>query len=196
MNSEGIDFKKIAAYLQGKLKANEKKATEKEIAQNPVLKTLIEMSLDWKSELADKNWQQAGKSVHALLSKQLDEIKAAEKNTQWMRGITTFDSKLLPIPEGVRPATVDTRRIKIQLGNSQLDISLYPVSTGSYELIGQLIDWNSVDIHTIVLKGSNQSLSADTNQFQLFQFPRVSAGHYSMKVKLGRKIIAVIDLDL
>ena len=44
----------------------------------------------------------------------------------------------MPLPEGVRPAAVSTRRLKYRIGEDILEISLHPVSPASYELIGQL----------------------------------------------------------
>ena len=196
MNPKKYDFEKIAAYLQGQLGADERNAIKKKIEQDPVLRSFIDASRELIDEVGDGYWKQVEPSVHALLSRQLQELKQARKNPRRQYGITTFDSKLLPVPEGVRPATVDSRRIKIQLRDGQLDLSLYPVSTGSFEIIGQILDWQSTQVMTMVLESRSAKLAAETNQFHLFQFPRVPCGKYTLKIKDGRSVVAAIDLEI
>ncbi len=190
------DYEKIAAYLRGQLRADERKAIEKKAEGDSAFKALVDVMKSWVEDIDDGQYRQVDSSVHALISRQLKELKKASPNSSWLKGITTFDSKLLPVPEGVRPATVDVRRVKVQFGESQLDVSLYPVSTTSYELIGQVLNWTDATPLQITLKGRGPTITADANQFQLFQFPRVPSDKYELKIKQGRRIIAVVDLEI
>ncbi|MEZ5358223.1 MAG: hypothetical protein R3F48_05275 [Candidatus Zixiibacteriota bacterium] len=189
-------FETIAAYLQGLLNAEERTELESRIASDSTLQALVEVVKGWLDEIDVGQYSGVEPSVHALLSRQLKEIKAADKNSRWQRGITTYDSKLLPVPEGVRPATVDVRRIKMQVGDWQMDLSLYPVSVNSYEVIGQILDCDIDETLTVTLKGRGPVLTSEANRFHLFQFPRVATGKQTLKIKQGRRIIAVVDLEI
>lgn len=196
MSSNVRDFETIAAFLRGQLNAEERKEIERRIASDPTLQSLVRAVSGWLEEINAGKYAGVEPSVHALLSRQLKEIKAADKKPGWRRGVTTYDSKLLPVPEGVRPATVDVRRVKVQIDDWQLDVSLYPVSVSSYEIIGQIIDCD-IDAPLIVtLNKRGTAVSAETNRFHLFQFPRVATGKYTLKIKQDRRIIAVVDLEI
>lgn len=190
------DYEQLIKFLRGQLNEEDRDEVERRLAEDPALHRLISLISELQDESDAIDWDNIQSPAHALFDRLLKDVKSSRKNEEVRRGITTFDSKFLPLPEGVRPATVDTRRIKYQVGDSQLDISLYPVSPGSYELIGQLSDLEAGETLEIELRRGHTRLSARSNEFQLFLFPRVPSGIYQLHIKSAGKVIAEVDIEL
>jgi len=112
------------------------------------------------------------------------------------RGVITYDSKLLPMPEGVRRASVDSRRIKVQVGDGRIAISLYPVTPKSYRLMGQLNDFEDYVEILIILRISGKKLETTCNEWGLFEFPRVPCGKCEIILKQKREFISTFELTL
>ena len=135
-------------------------------------------------------------AVERLADKLVKDFETGKKHKGQPYGVTVFDSKLLPLPEGVRPAVVDTRKLKFRVSDCTLDIALYPVSPDSYELIGQIAGGEAKDRFRVTLSARKNRYTTDTDQFQLFRFDRVFSGQYTLMIRQGRKTIAIVDLDL
>jgi hypothetical protein len=196
MYDTDMDFGQLIKYLRGKLNDEDREEVERRLAEDPALHRLMLLMSDFRDESETIDWDILQSPAHALLDRLLKDVKASRKDDAKKRGITTFDSRLLPLPEGIRPATVETRRLKYQLGDSQLDISLYPISPGSYELIGQLSGLNTGEVLDIQLCRGQTKLSARSNEFQLFLFPRVPTGSYQIQIEVGGKVIGMADIEL
>ena len=141
-------------------------------------------------------WQKLQSSAHLLLNSLLKDVQSARSDPDERRGVLVFDSGLLPLPEGVRPATVDTRRLRYQVGENRLELSLYPVSVKTYELIGQLGDQSDEHGFTVELLGARTHFSATADRFGVFRFPRITGGKYQLRIADDGKTIAVVDLEI
>jgi hypothetical protein len=106
------------------------------------------------------------------------------------KGVVTFDSKLLPLPEGVRRAGVDTRRLKVNLGEGRLSLSLYPISPKSYRVMGQLHNVEYAEEYAAVIQAAGQSLKACCNSGGVFSFDRVPAGECEISLRRGNELIS------
>lgn len=190
------EIEQLIKYLRGELSSKDATELKRKIADNPTMQNLVAMINDKKRDCAEIDWEKMKSPVHNLLDLQLKQIKSRRKTGGGRRGITTYDSKLLPLPDGVRPAEVDTRRLKFQIDDAQLEISLYPISPNSYELIGLLSGQDENEKIVVVLKGKGAKLTESANQFGLFRFPRVPQGRYELKIKKGRSVFAGLQLDL
>lgn len=196
MSNSEKEIEQLINYLRGRLSSKEAAEVKRRIADDPTMQELMALINDRKQELAAIDWEKIESPVHAMLDLQMKQLKSSRKTGGGRRGITTYDSKLLPLPDGVRPAAVDTRRLKFQIDDSQLEISLYPISPNSYEVIGLLGGIEANKEFTVELKGKQSKLTVKTNQFGLFRFPRVPEGNYELKIKEGRSVFAGLQLDL
>jgi hypothetical protein len=189
-------FRLLADYLRGSLGDEEREVLERQIAGDPHLQKLVRMMSELRQESASIEWDKLREPVHGMFSRLLKDFKHAARDKDARRGIRTYDSKYLPLPEGVRPATVNTRRIRYQIGEVDLDLSFYPLSPGSYELIGQLSGQECGEILKVELIHGREKQLTSANQFQLFRFERVAVGVQTLKIKRKGRIIALVDIEL
>lgn len=189
-------FRQLADYLRGNLSDEEKKALEVEIENDPDLQNLVGMMSEIRAESDSIEWEKIQQPVHGMFGRLLKDFKHAAGDKRSRRGVRTYDSKYLPLPEGVRPATVNTRRIRYQIGEDDLEISCYPASPGSYEVIGQLSGQKQGEILEIELTRGKDKQRVSSNQFQLFRFERVGLGAQTLKIKRKGRIIALVDIEL
>jgi len=186
----------IVDYIRGELTPEENARVERLIDEDPVLRRLVSWSADIRNENAVIDWNRIGSSAHALIDVQLKQLKISAKRAGKRRGITIFDSKLLPLPEGVRPATVDTRRVRYLTKDGRLDLSFYPVSLNSLEMIGQYSGNGGVSGMAVELRRGRIRLMSTANEFGLFRFPRIPKGIYSLRIRTAGAVIAEIDLEI
>jgi hypothetical protein len=183
-------------YIDGRMSKEESKKIAAKIAQDKDLQQLEKVVRDLRQEALEIDWSGIRGSVHSLLETQLRQVKPGKGSPDARQGITIFDSKLLPLPEGVRPATVDTRRVKFSVGEALVEIALYPISPNSYEIIGQLSGFDTAHDLTVEMRRERTCLKGQVNQFGLFRYPRVSDGIYRIIVKDGRQVVARMDLEI
>jgi len=136
------------------------------------------------------------KSAHKLLSLQLNTVKKIDRKLDKKDGIIFYDSRILPLPAGVRPAAVETARLKYQIGDRQLQISLYPVSPERYEVIGHLGRMTTGKVIDIMLKTGRKKIATQSNEFQIFRFQNVHKATYQLEIKDGNESIAKVVLEL
>ncbi|MEW5994193.1 MAG: hypothetical protein AB1744_07340 [Candidatus Zixiibacteriota bacterium] len=196
MSLKENDVDLIIRLLRGKLSAHQRRELEARLASDGPLAQLraIIGELLAASETADDSLlRSAAKQVAQRMFEDYQRRGCPGRRKQ---GITLFDSKLLPLPEGVRPATVDTRRLKYRLGDLVLTISLYPISPHSYEMIGQIIEAKTDRPFEVIVSGGKTDQSARTDRFHVFRFERLETGRYMLRLKRGRILIGVVDIDL
>jgi len=143
------------------------------------------------NQLFEQLRRPARRLIRAILS---DHRKRAR---QPHRGIIEFDSSFLPLPEGVRPAAVDVRRLIYRLDGCRVDISLYPLSTEGWELIGQVVgaERDLDDITVTIRHGKSQTMH-QANRFYLFRAPRLEAGKNTLIVKARETTLGTIDIEV
>jgi len=124
------------------------------------------------------------------------DLKTSGTSDDNRHGLLTFDSGLLPLPAGVRPATVDSRRLKYTAGEHQLEISMYPASPGTLEIIGQVSGYASGTILEVRLEGERRKFTAESNQFQVFHFVRIPAAEYSLSISGPGEDIYTFTLEV
>lgn len=195
MDRDSELFEQLIEYLRGGLDEQERARIAQMLADDPVLRQMADFLAD--SRQADSgDWTKMRPATHSLLSHLLKDVKLSRGKEKGVRGVLTFDSRLLPLPEGVRHATVDTRRLRYQIGDQQLQISLYPVSTQSYELIGQISGSAMEGALKIKLAAGKTSMTAEANRFGIFRIPRVPIEKYTLRIMAGNRVIGVVELEL
>jgi len=196
MKANEEQVQKLIDYLLGNLEPEQAEEVERELGQNPDLRDLLGRLRETRKESADIDWSLMRSSVHSLVSSQLKEVGDRKNAPGGKQAVTVFDSKLLPLPEGVRPAAVDTRRLKYRIGDFTLEISMYPISRGSYEIIGQLGGAEPGRILQAELQGNDAKYSVQSNEHQVFRFPRVQTDTYRLEIRLDDSVVAVANLEL
>ncbi len=196
MSNKKKQFEQLIDYIKGRLSPEECSSMKAQIDKDPILQQMIAVIEEMQDEIDQIEWEKLQKPSHALFDRLLNDIKKRKGEMGDKRGVTIFDSGLLPLAEGVRPAEVDTRRLKYLIGDAQLELSIYPVSPRSYELIGQISGLDQVKSLSVELSGGKSRITAEANQFNLFRICRIPAGKYNLNLLEGRNIIGIINLEL
>ena len=194
-----IDFDKVAlliGYLKGGLSRRDKRKAGAMIKSDKDTKELYPVVRELYLNGQGTNWNQVQQAAFKLSARLFKDFLKSRKKRGPAYGITVFDSGILPLPEGVRPATVDTRRVKYRVGDMFLEVSLYPVSIGSYEIIGQISGMEGEAALEVVLKSAGTTFAADTDQFNVFRFPRIPVGKYFLYLVSGNKKIGSVTVEL
>ena len=196
MKKRQEDLDILMRLARGKLPASERRRIEATLKRDRNLRELYSLIKQLDAESQALKWPQIGGAVTDLAGRMYDDIQKARASRRKRHGITLFDSKLLPLPEGVRPAAVDTRRIKYQFDDVSLDISLYPISPDSYEIVGQISGAKEGTQFDVSLKNRQTQLVARTDRFHLFRFERVPAMRYELSLRVGKRLVGTIDIEL
>lgn len=170
----------LVKFIDGTLDAENQSEVRRLMERKPEIRrlhTLLARLADASREDRDLT-----KAARALVERFVRDMKMAQNEGEPARGILSFDSGLLPLPAGVRPATVDSRRLRYIFGDRRLEISVYPASPGTYEVIGQASGFASGEILTAELEGARDKMHEQSNRFQVFHFERVPAGIYTLRV--------------
>ena len=196
MSGKKDKYDLLAEYLKGRLSGDREKQFERMLRDDPELVRMAEFVSDLIRESDDIEWDRLKQPAHSVLGRMLKDYKISQKSKESKQGIVFFDSRDMPLPEDVRPAIVNSRRIKYRIADDVLEISLHPVSPGSYELIGQLSGRQPGEIVEIEIRGNNSAKKVKSNDFQLFRLERIESGNYKMKIYAEKKLIAKIDIEL
>jgi len=184
-------------YLRGDLSPANRRQAEKLISEDRHKDRLFAIVKRLFLESKKTDWQQARESSLKLASRLFKDYQKSKKRPGANPGINIFDSRMFPLPGGVRPAKVDTSRLKYRVGELTLELSLYPVSTESYELIGQVLDLESDQQLYVKLHSSGKDdfeIAAD--RFYLFRFDRIPKADYTLELILGNNKIGTVALQL
>jgi len=196
MKNMKIEFSKLVDYIEEQLDPDEYSRIEKQIENDPALKNMIAVIKALKSEAREADWIQMKKPSHDLFDRLFEDIKKRNCGPGKKYGVNIFDSGLLPIPEGIRPAEVETRRLKYLVGDGDIEMSLYPISPKSFELIGQINGIEQGRSISVELVRGRRRIAAKTNEFYLFRIPKISSGHYSLRIFEGDSTIGELQLEI
>lgn len=194
MANNDEEFGDIIDYVRGDLEPDRVPEVEARIQKDPILQRLAELLRAIRAEAVSGDWRSLKPAAHALLERQLRDRRRKRATTKIEHGITVFDSRLLPLPEGVRPALVDTGHIRYRIGDEILEVSVYPVSVNSFEVIGRFTGIAERK-GTATLRKGKKKYSAETNEFGLFRFPRITRGQYVLEVSCGGEVFGKVDLE-
>ncbi len=196
MKRNGEILSQIIRYLKGKTRGKEAADFKKKLKEDPQLAEDYALLKKVASQFDLSPEKAMLSAVERLADRLVRDFQTGRRHKGRPFGVTVFDSKLLPLPEGVRPAVVDTRKLKYRIGDCTLDIALYPVSPDSYELIGQIVGCADDDRFQVTLKARKDKYTTESDQFHLFRFERVYSDKYRLTIKRGRDIIAIVEIEL
>lgn len=185
----------LVGYLNGKLDKAETDRVESLLQSEPEFKKLHDMMVDLHVKGTDPDVSVTVDSARRLSNRMIrDHLK--NRASDFVQGVTIYDSSVLPLPEGVRPATVDTRQIRYRLGTHDVELSLYPVTPSSYELIGHVSIENQGKEFEISLKAGKKTFKTTSDKHDVFRFARIDIDRYVMVIRSHGEEIGRIDLDL
>ena len=186
----------LILLAQGKLDTTKRGAVERAIANDSRLFALYEVIkplVGAKDPLSSAAITTAAKR---LGERMFNDFQRHKDDPDSRRGVVVYDSQGLPLPEGVRPAAVDTRRLKYRLPDGLVELSVYPISLESYELVGIISEVDAHAPYTVVLKTSIREQRFTTDEVSLFRIPRISRGKHDLRFYSGEELIGAITIDL
>jgi hypothetical protein len=106
-----------------------------------------------------------------------------------------FDSRVIPLPEGVRPSLLSTRRMKFKAGEGQIELSVSPIYPGRFEITGRYQGPLSTQKGSAVLKGRHLHRCFFDN-YGFFYLAPVDPGRYRLTCRLVDQeyLIPVMEL--
>ncbi len=170
----------LQAYVEDRLEADRRAEVERLIASDDNIRDMHRLIAALHRESRESG--DLRQAARGLVQRFLRDFRHNKKDTRGRHGLLTFDSGLLPLPAGIRPATIDSRRLKYTAGDHELEVSMYPGSPGTYEIIGQISGFSTGAELDVRLEHSRRNFTATSNQFQVFHFVRIPAGEYTLLV--------------
>ncbi len=185
----------VIGLAMGKLASRERATAERLIAEDPEMGEVYKVARQLLSAKDVRRESEVGGALKSL-SKQLYRDYLRNLGGGIPTGITVFDSKDLPVPEGIRRPTVDTRGLRYKLGDLDVELAFYPTTVDSCELIGQISGLEDDCELTVILEGGSENLSTTTDQFHLFRFPRIPATEYRLVLQRDNAVLGTIEITL
>lgn len=182
----------LTKLLDGKISRAEKKEFLAATKKDPELAEQYRLAL--KLQQTGRNRTSHINPATSKLSQALFSDFIKNQASKITYAVRTYDSSFLPLPEGVRPASVDTRSIKYKLGTYHIELTVYPITVDSIEIIGRIE--GTPKNATISLKYSSReftdTISADT--FNLFRFERVPAEQGLIQISVNDILAGILEL--
>ncbi len=190
------DIDLLLEFSRGKLSAVRRKQLQARLQTDRNLAELQSLIDELLARSKDLDWTTLRGAVLDIAGRLFEDYRNAQRRRDKAYGIRIFDSSALPLPEGVRPAAVDTRRIKYRLDVYTVNLSFYPVSPDSYEMIGQVSWAPEGTVFEVTLQAKGFRKSVQTDKYQLFRFEQVPAAACRLTFRLHRKVAGRIDIEL
>ena len=193
-NKEMIDV--LIDYIRKKLPAKKQGQVSRLIKDNPELGDLHELLKVLVSEGRQAEAPGLIETAQKMSERLFEDYKKHLADNIPGRALTVYDSSVFPLPDGVRSALVDSRRMKFKSDDIVIEVSLYPLSIDLYELIGQITGLPEGGKGRVILKSDKSKYTVDTDQFHLFRFNYLPAREYTMIVEYEGNRVAHIDMTL
>jgi len=179
-----------AGRLRGAGKAAVETALERDAdlaATYEVVKSLVKTGRRYRGERL--------RNVAAELAQNMfRDLRAREGNARIPRGVRVYDSQGMPLPEGVRPSAVETRSLRFRFDGVETELTVYPLTPDSIEVIGQINGLDSSADVVVELRQGRRTFRSRADECGLFRFPRVPQGSYTVSVRQGDVIAGVFEL--
>ncbi|KAA3637767.1 MAG: hypothetical protein DWP97_00280 [Calditrichaeota bacterium] len=191
-----MNIDEIQKLISGKFRGKKKRELEKIIEADTELKELyiVLKKLFESSLLSDKKLTGA---TRELSGKIYSDFQKAIKLKSKKIGVQIFDSSLLPLPEGIRPAAVDTKTLRYLIDGSSLELTVYPITTDSVEIIGVVNFENDLQTEVqVVLKTQKEKFISELDQFSLFRFERIPVGKCRISFYMKKKLFGAVEIEI
>jgi len=190
------EIKQIIESLTGNVNIANKKIVKGLLSENKSAREIASIVKLLKSKSSQKPKKEIFKAVQHLAIKMIADFIDHDSGSTSNKGIILYDSMLLPIPDGVRPATVERRQLRYRVRDSVIVISLYPKTPDSFELLGQVIVSGDSLVDRVKLKTGSFSSTISIDEYGVFRFPRVEKGNCKVFILNNRVNVGYIELEL
>ena len=188
-------FEQLLRYRRNELPPKEKAAMERRLVKDAEVREMLGL-LDRLDRSSDQPESDIAGAARELADRIFRDYSLRRPQSRVPVGVTVFDSKLLPIPAGVRPAAVDTRQVRFRIDDCEVILMLYPVAPDSYEIMGQIGEGLSDSPLSLGLSKRGFRGAATTDEFGLFRFDRVPLGAYRLTVFDGTRPLGLIHVTI
>ena len=106
-----------------------------------------------------------------------------------------YDSRAIPMPEGVRPSLMSARRLKFKAGDGNIELSISPVYPGRFEITGRYKGPLSSENGLAIIKGRRAHRTC-FDRFGFFYLAPVDPGQYRLSCRLANHEYLLPTLEL
>jgi len=196
-NMEQYDKQELLLkFIRGELSPADKNSVQKRLASDPEFRETYGILKELHFQESGANWVQIRKATLKMSMRLYKDFKKSLREPRYNYGIMYYDSKMLPLPRGVRPARVMEHTLKYKVGECDLELSLRPMTTESYEIIGQITGYEKGNLSRVIARSRKNRFESDTDQFNLFRFAKIPLGSYTLDLMDGRKKIGAVAFEI
>ena len=189
-------FEQLLRYRRSELSPKEKAIVEQRLATEPEAREMLALLQALDIAAPDHPDARLMSASRDLADRIYQDYFLRGRQSRVPVGVTVFDSKLLPVPAGVRPAAVDTRQLRYRVESCEVILMLYPVAPDSYEVMGQIGEGLSEDSLSVDLRKRGFRTAATTDEFGLFRIDRVPLGDYRLTISAGNRAVGLIHVTI
>lgn len=186
----------ISGYLNSDLNKEDRKKVEKLLNSSEEFRDMYEILKTLYEQGHPDHLNDLVPSLKQMSLNMFRQYNNTEGKDREMSGLPVYDSRTIPLPEGVRPSVTSARRMRYKFDDLEVELSLNPMTLYSFEIIGQIDDDSHKKDYTIELVSGSQKFTAETDELRMFTFSRIPALKYRLNILTEGKIIGLIDIDL
>jgi hypothetical protein len=200
MKKEQGNWEILLRYLRGELSPKEENdlkvrmESDKDLAEDLNLLEALQFVANHPDEARNLS------VIQDLSARQIREYRKSLEPNQEPYGITISDSGLLPSRRGVRRVfdteTKDTRRLKFRIGDLALLLTFYPISSETFRIQGQLLGIKDLAPVIVRINSGTTEFEDTCDECYLFEFERVPALKYALRILHEDKTIGCVDFEL
>ena len=136
-----------------------------------------------------------GHATGKLAERIFEHFLASRDRKGRSAGRLFYDSRVIPLPAGIRPSLMSERRLKYIVDAGVLELSVVPVFPGRFAMTGRLEGYGPDEKISARLAG-RKTLRADTDEFGFFSFATIDPGMYKLRLGIGGKETVIHGLEL
>ena len=186
----------ISKYLKSELNDRDRKKVENMLDSGKEFRKMYELIKTLHEQGTPDELTALADPLKEMSLDMFRQYHGAKDKDKKLLGLPVYDSRAIPLPDGVRPSLTGARRLRYKFEDMEIELSLNPITLYSFEIIGQIDDGTRKRSYKLELVGDDQTLSAETDELQMFAFNKVPAMKYRLGIFYKRKKIGIIDIDL
>ena len=195
MKNNEQKYELLLKFVRSELDKKESDKVKKMLDSDREFRKMYDVLKNYGADRLKDNIAELMPSLRQISINMFREYHKPGREDNIERGLPIFDSRVMPIPQGVRPSVTNSRRLKYKFKGMELEVSLYPISLYSYELIGQFSGVEGKN-YQIELVGKKFRQTSQTDELCMFTFARIPSNEYQINVSKDGEVLAVVDLKV
>jgi hypothetical protein len=200
MKKDSDNTEILLRYLKGDLSAEEEKAFKARLDSDEELANDLKLLEAMKFAVNHPDQVRGSSETGKLSRRQFREFQKNLEPGKSPYGITVSDSIQSPSQPGIRrvfdTVSKDTRRVRIRIDGLELILSFYPISSENFRIQGQILGIKDLAPIIVNINSGKVKFQDTCDECYLFEFKRVPALSYDLKILHGDKIIGHADFEL